>query len=211
MKFFEAILTANSYLYFYSTEFLKTTTVNRILHNWALMFALNDIKANPEKKHLENLQNVNFYCSPAVPRKIDTQSFLLNPIPESTGAGKLGIMRIEKFVPGSEFEFIVMSKNNKMPPELISYGKKKTHHSVQYKEINKKAEHKEQISLQNQFVNPLDFKKIENLQNAKKYPMKPSPLYLIEKATFQDIFLLSDNHSQQRVFPANFPYSEWIR
>jgi len=81
-----------------------------MLHNWALMFALNETNANPDLRHLENLRDINFYCTPAIPKNVNTQSFLLNPVPEDTGAGKLGIMRIEKFVPGSQFEFFVMSK-----------------------------------------------------------------------------------------------------
>jgi len=208
MKFFRATLVANSYLYFYSTEFLKTTTVNKVLHNWALMFALNDIKADPEKRHLENLKNVNFYCTPAIPKKVDSQSFLLNPVPEDTGAGKLGIMRIEKFIPGSEFEFIVMSKNDKEPTEIISYGKKKSHHTVKYNELKIKSEYKEKIHIRTkQFINPLDFKRIKNIQYAKKYPMKPSPLYMVE-ADFYDVFVLSKIKNFQQIFPANFPYLE---
>lgn len=211
MRFFKATLVANSYLYFYSTEFLKTTTVNRILHNWALMFAINNVKANPEKRHLENLQNANFYCTPATPKKVDIQSFLLNPVPEDTGAGKLGIMRIEKFVPGSEFEFIVMSKNDKEPPKIISYGKKKTHHTVKYEELKNKPEYKEKLSIRTkQFINPLDFKRIENVKYAKKYPMKPSPLYVVE-GDFHDVFILPQIKNFQQVFPANFPYIQWSK
>ena len=70
IKFYKAILTANSHLYFYSTEFLKTTTVDRILHNWALMFAVNEIKGNPNKKHLENLQDINFYSTRRSPEML---------------------------------------------------------------------------------------------------------------------------------------------
>lgn len=204
MRFFKATLTANSYLYFYSTEFLKTTTVNKVLHNWALMFALNEIIANPNLKHLENLKNANFYCTPAIPKSVNTQSFLLNPVPEDTGAGKLGIMRIEKFAPGSVFEFMVMSKNNKEPPKMINYGKKRSHHVVTYEEIRIKAEHKEKIKIRTKnIINPLDFKKIDNINYAKKYPMKPSPLYNTEAELF-DVYVLPQI---KHIFPANFPYN----
>ena len=204
MKFFKAILTANSFLYYYSTEFLKTTTVNRVLHNWALMFALNEITTNPNLKHLENLRNVNFYCTPAIPKNVNTQSFLLNPVPEDTGAGKLGIMRIEKFVPGSIFEFIVVSKNNQEPPRMINYGKKRSHHKVTYEELRIKEEFKEKIKIRTKsLINPLDFKRIANIKYAKKYPMKPSPLYYTE-AEFFDVYILPQI---KQIFPANFPYN----
>lgn len=210
MRFFKATLTANSYLYFYSTEFLKTTTVSRILHNWALMFALNEIKADPSIKHLENLKGINFYCTPAIPKNVNTQSFLLNPVPDKTEmqtdkrmAGQLTIMRIEKFVPGSEFEFFVMSRDNKEPPRIINYGKKRTHHTVAYDELKIKEQYKENITIRpKNLINPLDFKKIDGINYAKKYPIKPSPLYNVE-ANFYDIFVLPQF---KLIFPANFPY-----
>jgi len=212
MIFLAATLKACSHLYFYSTEFLKTTTVDRILHNWALMFALNDkIKINPEKRHLENLQNINFYCTPAVPKRVETQSSLLNPVPEDTRAGRLGLMRIEKFVPGSEFKFIVMSRDAKTPPEVISYGKKKTHHEVSYEKIKVKPEYKEKVHIRTKhFVNPLDFKKIDRVSYVKKHPMKPSPLYIVE-GYFHDVFVLPKIGNLQQIFPADFPYTEWAK
>lgn len=211
MRFFKATLIANSHLYFYSTEFLKTTTVDSKLHNWALMFALNNIKAEPHKRHLENLNKIEFYCTPAVPKNIYKSSFLLNPVPEDTGAGKLGIMRIQKFLPGSIFEFIVMSKNDKFPPKIISYGKKLTTHSVKYDEITVKPEFKDKIHLRTkEFVNPLDFKKIGDIGYALKHPMKPSPLYIVE-GTFYDVWILPSLKGFQQIFPANFPYLEWAK
>ena len=213
MKLYKATLTANSYLYFYSTEFLKTTTVNNVLHHWALMFALTEIKADPDKKHLENLRDINYYCTPAIPREINKQSFIHNPVPEDTGAGKLGLMRIEKFAPGSKFQFLVLSKNDKVPPTFISYGKKKTSHSVNYEELDIIPEYKEKINLKtNNFINPLDFKKIDSIKYVQKYPLKPSPLYIVE-GTFHDVFLLphfKDTSIFPQVIPKEFPYSEWI-
>lgn len=208
VKFFKATLVANSFLYFYSTEFLKTTTVDRVLHNWALMFAVNEVKADSTKKHLENLQNINFYCTPATPKNIETKSYLLNPVPEQTEAGRLSLMRVEKFLPGSEFEFFVMSKSGDAPPNIISYGKKKNHHTLLCEELKVKPNYEEQIKIRpERFINPLDFKKIDNITFAKKHPMRPSPLYNVE-GRFHDVFVLPQF---KEIFPSNFPYSEWIR
>lgn len=208
VKFFKATLVANSFLYFYSTEFLKTTTVDRILHNWALMFAVNEVKADPTKRHLENLQNTNFYCTPAVPKNVETKSYILNPVPEQTEAGRLSLMRVEKFLPGSEFEFKIMSKNGNEPPNIISYGKKKSHHTLLYEELKMKPKYEEQIQIRSEgFVNPLDFKKIDKVTFAKKHPMRPSPLYNLE-GRFHDVFVLPQFKD---VFPCNFPYPEWIK
>lgn len=218
VKFFKATLVANSFLHFYSTEFLKTTTVDRVLHNWALMFAVNEVNADPSKKHLENLKGTNFYCTPATPKNVETRSFLLNPVPEDTGAGKLSLMRVERFLPGSKFELMIMSKDGKAPPSIISYGKKKTHHtlkcgckqcepssiqSTEWHELNIPPVYKEQVKIRvASFINPLDFKKIDELSYTKKHPMRPSPLYAVE-GRFHDVFILPQIKA---VFPSNFPY-----
>ncbi|MEM0466080.1 MAG: hypothetical protein QXX20_00550 [Candidatus Thermoplasmatota archaeon] len=217
VKFFKATLFATSFLYFYSTEFLKTTTVDRVLHNWALMFAVNQVKADPNKRHLENLKDINFYCTPGTPKNVETKSFLLNPVPEDTEAGKLSLMRVERFLPGSEFEFIIMSMDGTEPPFIISYGKKKSHHMLQcgcrecenkkntkkeWHELKIKPIYKEQIKIKpSRFINPLDFKKIDEITYAKKHPMKPSPLYVVE-GKFYDVLVLSQI---KEVFPNNFP------
>lgn len=219
IKFFRATLVANSFLYFYSTEFLKTTTVDRALHNWALMFAVNEVKADPNKRHLENLKDVNFYCTPAISKNVETRSYLLNPVPEGTAAGRLSLMRIEKFLPGSEFEFIIMSKDGREPPHIVSYGKKKSQHTLEcgcmncenktvgegWHEIKIKPIYKEHIKIRTEkFINPLDFKKIEEIIYAKKHPMRPSPLYIVE-GKFHDVLILPQ---LKEIFPFNFPYSE---
>ncbi len=209
-KFFKATLIANSFLYFYSTEFLKTTTVDRTLHNWALMFAVNEVRADPNKRHMENLQNTNFYCTPAVPKNenVETKSYLLNPVPEQTEAGRLSLMRVEKFLPGSEFEFAIMSKSGSEPPSIISYGKKRSHHTLLCEEIKLHPIYKEQIELRpNGLINPLDFKKIDKVTYAKKHPMRPSPLYNVE-GRFHDVFILPQF---KEIFPCNFPYPEWMK
>jgi len=222
-KFFKAILVADSFLHFYSTEFLKTTTIDKTLHNWALMFAVNEVKADPNKRHLENLQNTNFYCTPATPKNVETRSYLLNPVPEDTAAGKLSLMRVERFLPGSEFEFMIMSKSGEDPPEIISYGKKKSHHTLKcgckdcehkkstsnaWHEIRIEPTYKEQVNMRaERFVNPLDFKKIDEIIYAKKHPMRPSPLYIVE-GRFHDVLVLPQ---LKEIFPCNFPYLEWAK
>jgi hypothetical protein len=223
IKFFKATLVANSFLHFYSTEFLKTTTVDRILHNWALMFAVNGVKADSNKRHLENFQNVNFYCTPAIPKNVNTNSYLLNPVPEDTAAGKLSLMRVERFLPGSEFEFIIMIKNGEEPPSIISYGKKQSHHTLkcgcksceqkkssgkEWHELRVGAVYKEHVDIRpERFINPLDFKRIDNITFAKKHPMKPSPLYIVE-GRFYDVFIMPQI---KEIFPCNFPYLEWAK
>jgi hypothetical protein len=63
VRLFRTTLAAKGYLHFYSSEYLKITRVSDVLHNWSLMFALNDIRSNPELSHLENLRGADYYCT----------------------------------------------------------------------------------------------------------------------------------------------------
>ncbi len=182
MKLFRVKLITKGFLHFYSTEYLKTTTVFSVLHNWALMFAINDIKSDPNKKHLENLKGANFYATPALPLVVDKRSHIKNPVPEDTGAGKMGIMLVEYFLPNSEFEFYLLSRDESEPPDMISYGKKRTKCKLSIESIGDfRTIRSESLKLRPIHpVNPLDYESIENISFAKKIPMLPSPLYYCE-------------------------------
>lgn len=186
MRLFNAKLEARGYLHFYSTEYLKVTRVSNVLHNWALMFALNDVHPDPQKRHLENLRVTNFYCTPAVPTVAERRVYKRNPVPEDTGAGKMGLMEIEYYLPGSTFSFYVGSRDGSTPPDLIAFGKKRVPCRLlpasgrewagaeiafkSYGEIRVRPSH---------IINPLDYAAISGVDYAKKLPMNPSPLYYL--------------------------------
>lgn len=200
MRAFRARLVTRGFLHFYSTEYLKTTAVSSYLHNWALMFAINDVKANPAKDHLENLAGVNFYATPATPLEVDRRSYLRNPVPEDTGAGRMGLMLIEYFLPGSQFEFYILSRDGLDPPQLIFYGKKRAECKL---ELEKELPLTllESISVRPpHLVNPLDYESIQEVAYAKKIPMQPSPLYYLE-AQFQNVLVVPRDQ-------ATFPYED---
>lgn len=189
MRLFRATLESKGYLHFYASEYLKITRVSDVLHNWALMFAINDVRSDPERKHRENLRGVNFYCTPAAPVAVDRRTYKRNPVPEDTGAGKMGLMEIEYYLPGSTFQFYILSKNGSAPPDLIHYGKKRTpcrlfspgsgssgweasalpFHAHDAVEVRRVAH----------LVNPLDYDDLKDVTYAKKVPMRPSPLYYV--------------------------------
>jgi len=196
MRLFQVTLEARGYLHFYASEYLKVTRVSDVLHNWALMLAINDIRSNPELKHLENLRGANFYCTPAVPTTAERRVYKRNPVPEDTGAGKMGLMEIEYYLPGSRFQFSVLSRDGSPPPDLIHYGKKRAPCRLHpkstrgdwddsavpfrvYEEVAVWPEH---------LVNPLDYQDIRDVTYAKKVPMKPSPLYYLG-ATFERVLV----------------------
>lgn len=189
-KIFKIHVVPTDFFYFYSTEFLKTTTVKTELHDWALMVALNNIICDPKKKHLENLKGVNFIASPGKFIKFSKVSNLLNPYPgiNKKGVNLPSLMRIEKIEPGSIAEFFVYSKDGSIPPKFIAYGKKRTKCAMNiidewdaiYKDQYKGTPiHK---------VNPLDYAFIKP-ESYKKTPMKPSPIYQVFDTEFKNVVM----------------------
>lgn len=184
MKLFSATLQTKGYLHFYATEYLKVTRVSDVLHNWALMFALNDIRPDPSLRHPENLRGANFYCTPAVPLIRDRRIYKRNPVPEDTGAGKMGLMEVEYYLPGSTFAFYVLSRDGSPPPELIHFGKKRSPCRVlpsraadgSLSELSFRA-HDDILVRPSHLINPIDYEAITDVAYAKKTPMNPSPLY----------------------------------
>jgi hypothetical protein len=198
MRLFRAKLEAKGYLHFYASEYLKVTRVSDVLHNWALMFAMNDIGPTPrvEPDHICDLRGVRFYCTPAVPLLAERRIYKRNPVPEDTGAGKMGLMEIEYYLPGSTFEFYLLSRDDSEPPELIHFGKKRTpcallpaSPTARWKavEIPFRAHHS--VSVQPaHVVNPIDYVEISSVTYARKVPMKPSPLYYLS-GTFSKVLV----------------------
>lgn len=187
MKLFQVTLEAKGYLHFYATEYLKVTRVSDVLHNWALMFAVNEIRPDPTLYHRENLRGVNFYCTPATPQVTERRIYKRNPIPEDTSAGKMGLMEIEYYLPGSTFEFYVLSRDDSEPPDLIHYGKKRVpcrllpRQSAQsWQSSTIPFRQHDQVKVPpGHLVNPIDYDDISDVEYAKKIPMKPSPLYYL--------------------------------
>lgn len=185
MKIFKAMLETKGYLHFYSTEYLKTTRVSDVLHNWALMFAVNDIRSDPELDHIQNLRSVNFYCTAALPLVSERRIYKRNPVPEDTAAGKMGLMEIEYYLPGSTFEFYILSRDGSEPPSLVPYGKKRApvivtpgQRASSWGSSELSFRSQEHIQVRpNHMVNPIDYDEISSVDYLKKIPMKPSPLY----------------------------------
>jgi hypothetical protein len=198
VRLFHAKLEAKGYLHFYASEYLKVTRVSDVLHNWALMFAVNDVRPAPrvEADHIGDLRGVRFYCTPAVPLIAERRIYKRNPVPEDTGAGKMGLMEIEYYLPGSTFEFYLLSRDESEPPELIHFGKKRTPcallpagSSTSWKTAEISLRAHDSIPVRpTHLVNPIDYEEISAVTYARKVPMKPSPLYYLS-ATFSKVLV----------------------
>lgn len=200
MRLFRAKLEAKGYLHFYASEYLKVTRVSDVLHNWALMFAVNDIRPIPRAvpDHISDLRGVRFYCTPAEPVIAERRIYKRNPVPEDTGAGKMGLMEIEYYLPGSTFEFYLLSRDNSEPPELVHFGKKRTPctllpagSSTSWKGAEISFGAQDRIPVRpTHLVNPIDYEEISSVTYARKVPMKPTPLYYLS-ATFSKVVIVN--------------------
>ena len=198
MRLFRATLEAKGYLHFYASEYLKVTRVSDVLHNWALMFAVNDVKPDPDTiDHRQNLRGINFYCTPAVPAVVERRTYKRNPVPEDTGAGKMGLMEIEYYLPGSTFQFYVLSRDGSPPPDMFHYGKKRVPCRLspdsgssgwEASTLPFRAHDTVEVRRVSHLVNPLDYDLVTDVSYAKKVPMKPSPLYYLA-ATFARVLV----------------------
>lgn len=198
MRLFRARLETKGYLHFYASEYLKVTRVSDVLHNWALMFAVNDIRPIPKlvADHLGDLRKSGFYCTAAIPLVAERRIYKRNPVPEDTGAGKMGLMEIEYYLPGSTFEFYILSRDGSEPPELIHYGKKRTPCRLlpggsarSWQAAESAFRPHESVPVRPEhLINPIDYESISAVAYARKVPMKPSPLYYLS-ATFTKVLV----------------------
>lgn len=190
---YEAILHVENPLSFRTNEYGNVIRMGRVLHNWALMFAMNGIRGDPEKDHLANLDGAGIYCTPAVPREASFQFQTFHPFPEAPnmiahpqklGSGSVStyqrmftILHYKEFVkPGSTFVFGVLSERELPEEMIITYGGKQTLQRIRLSSAT--VEDRENFSGQVRHpINPLDFKEAIQMKNVFQYSVPPSPLF----------------------------------
>lgn len=191
---YEATLRLDNPLSFRTNEFGNVIRMSKILHNWALMFAMNGIRGNPEKNHLTNLKGCNVYCTPALPLKADFQFQTFHPFPEAPQLithpesrpletikayqSSFTILQYKEFaLPGSTFRFAVASKIALPNEMVITYGGKQTLQRVFLKEADFVIVDDFRGDVRHPF-NALDFNGQKmRMINSIKYSMPPSPLF----------------------------------
>ena len=97
----------------------------------------------------------------------------------------MGLMEIEYYLPGSTFEFYLLSMDDSEPPDLIHFGKKRTPctlspagSSSAWKAVEIPFRVHDSVPVRpGHLVNPIDYEEISAVTYARKIPMKPSPLY----------------------------------
>ena len=194
MFVYEAILQVENLLSFRTNEYGNVVRTGRILHNWALMFALNGVHGDPEKDHIQNLAGKPIYATPAIPMGAEFQFQTFHPFPEAryllrapekltagavvTYQNNNTILQYKEFIaPGSKFRFAVAS-TKELPEEMvITYGGKQTLQRVV-------LESADSFLIQENFhgnvrhpINPLDFKGRIVMVNAFQYSVPPTPLF----------------------------------
>lgn len=193
MKAYEATLRVENPLSFRTNEYGNVVRTSRVLHNWALRFALNGIQGNPEKDHLENLAGAPTYSTPAIPIEADFefQTFhpfpeapqLLRPIPKNPGTraayqGNNTILHYKEIVRvGSTFRFAVASRRPLPREMVITYGGKRTLQRVTFDEADSLSEPERIQGVLEHPINPLDFSEPIVLRHTFQHSIPPSPLF----------------------------------
>ncbi len=194
MYAYEATLRIENHLSFRTYEYGNTVITSRVLHNWALRFALNGIRGDPEKDHLENLSGKPIYATPAIPLDVDYVFTTFHPFPEApyllTNPNRLTPGSVKSYQTrftilhykeevqvGSRFRFAIASTEPLRKEMVITYGGKQTLQRV----FLEPAEITDPIDIKNAIrhpINPLDFPEDIYLKNIFQYTLPPSPLYV---------------------------------
>ncbi len=187
---YEAGLQVENPLSFRCNEYGNIIRTSRILHNFALRFALNGLRGDPSKDHLENLRSAPIYATPAIPIDITLEFQTFHPFPEapqlfrrispkSLGSRQAAytILHYKEVVnPGSIFRFAIASFEE-LPKEIvISYGWKGSLQRVTLAEASI-SDPTEYEGLVDHPLNPLDFESDVVLKPAIKHAMPPAPLF----------------------------------
>ncbi len=135
MKLFRCRLTLHDFLFFSSYEANKLVRTEKVIHNYALTYALNNISRVLNKESIprydEDLRNQSVYTTPArliIEKGMVTHTY--NALNERTMATDTGNVvypdhgKYIKLLPLSEFEFFAFSINDEKIRRVVKVGKK---------------------------------------------------------------------------------------
>lgn len=191
---YEATLHIQNPLSYRSNEYGNIIRTGTILHNWALRFALNAIRGNPEKDHLENLKGQPIYATPAIPMDVEFEFQTFHPFPEApqllknpekrppgtrkTYQTKNTILQYKEVIrAGSTFRFAVASTKKLNPEIIITYGGKQTLQRITLELADDVLDLPNFTGEISHPINPLDFNTSLKMKNVFFYNIPPSPLF----------------------------------
>ena len=207
MRAYEATLHVENPLSFRTNEYGNVVRTSRIIHNWALRFALNGLRGDPEKDHLENLRGASVYSTPAVPVSAEFEFQTFHPFPEApqllrnperltsgsraTYQGNYTILHYKEVVrPGSTFRFAVASPNDLPSEMVVSLGGKRSLQMVRLEPADSVSNPGPIKGIVSHPLNPLDYPGRVRLTNALQHAIPPSPLFEGEAhGTFEGMFV----------------------
>ncbi|MCK4260566.1 MAG: type I-D CRISPR-associated protein Cas5/Csc1 [Halanaerobiales bacterium] len=167
VRLFRCKMIAHDYLWFASFDVSGVALTERVVHNYALSYALNRydrglMKQSPPE-YEKDLSNMDIYATPAWGYQVATTTFTYNALDTKTlrtdalekrNTPKLG--KKTMIDPGSQFSFYIFTLSNQ-PPGLIRLGKKRSPMRLNYWEMsNPVAIFSEKEVLIDHLVNPLD-------------------------------------------------------
>ncbi len=191
---YEATLHVQNPLSFRTNEYGNVVRTSRILHNWALRFALNRVEGDPEKDHRQNLAGQPIYATPAIPLEADYEFQTFHPFPEAptllrkgsglsagsrkTYQGMYTILQYKEVIRvGSTFRFAIASQRELPRKVIITYGGKRTLQRVTLEPADSISQPEPIQGAITHLINPLDFPERVRLVHAFQYSLPPSPLF----------------------------------
>lgn len=191
---YEATLHVHNPLSYRTNEYGNIVKTGSTLHNWALRFALNGIRGNPEKDHMENLKGQPIYATPAVPVDVEFEFQTFHPFPEApqllkdpgkhppatrkSYQSKNIILQFKEAIRvGSTFRFAVVSTRELSHEIIVTYGGKQTLQQITLEPADEVTVVPNFTGEVSHPINPLDYAGNVKMKNTFLYNIPPSPLF----------------------------------
>jgi CRISPR-associated protein Csc1 len=203
LRLFKCRLIPDDFLFFVSKEFNTLTSIDPVIHNYALTYALADqfhIMVKGYEPNYDELETFDNYATPAVPN--DTPRFVThtyNSICTKTNQTQSNynvpaMGRNRKIAPqSSTFEFLVFSREGDIPP-YARVGKKSCISQIESRELEIESieSEPEQPIQTGVCFNLLDLSANDIVDSADMTMMFPTPVAMSMEVTAPHIVFAHD-------------------
>lgn len=171
LRIFHVKLIPHDILWFSSFDVGAVTITEPAIHNYALSYAVSRfdrvICTSDQPTYEQDLEQMDWYCTPAQARKYGRLRFTWNAIDsktqltetpkfEKTNTPKLGTRHVLAPAPATEFEFYLFSRKGEQPPRMIRLGKKRAPCLLLAEEVHHSGIQLWETAEPTHLVNPID-------------------------------------------------------
>lgn len=217
LRLFKCSLTPDDFLFFVSKEFNTLTSIDPVIHNYALTYALADqfhILVQGYEPNYDELETFDNYATPAVPNEAPrfvthTYNSICTKTNQTQSNYNVPAMgRNRKIAPqSSTFEFLVFSQGGDIPP-YVRVGKKSCISQIESTELEIKAIETEPDNPIQTGVcfNLLDLSANDIVDSADMMMMFPTPVAMSMKVTAPHIVFLKDGEETVAPIPKHLRF-----